>query len=208
MRHHRHNCRKPGFAVLAAYLMLLCCNPDALAPCHFCDPPSCCTADCMAMPHLAVIAISGVTAIVFIAAHGILAIAELTPNPLSKKWLAVAHSEVELKTWVFKTAIVVAANVLVGNGQVQSIIILIAAGWIVYVHIRYVSSPTRAAASCLSSERGRRRGQGPHARNQPVGGVTPGYMPCSRSDLEYPGRADLTSRVSHCHGGGDEIFRI
>lgn len=94
----------------------------------------------MAMPHLAVITISGATAVVFIAAHGILAIAELTPNPLSRKWLAVAHSEVELKTWVFKTAIVVAANILVGNGQVQSIIILIAAGWIVYVHIRYVSS--------------------------------------------------------------------
>lgn len=96
-------------------------------------------ADCMAMPHLATMAIAGVTAVMVIAAHGVLSLAEVTPNPVSQNWLASAHSEVEVKTWVFKTLIVLAANILVGHNQVQSIIILIPAGWIVYVHIRYVS---------------------------------------------------------------------
>jgi hypothetical protein len=91
------------------------------------------------MPHMALMGISGVTALAVIAAHGILSIAEVTPNPLSQNWLASAHSEVEVKSWVFKTVIVLAVNILVGHLQVQSIIILVAAGWIVYVHIRYVS---------------------------------------------------------------------
>lgn len=91
------------------------------------------------MPHVALMAISGVTALAIVAAHGILSLAEVTPNPLSQNWLASAHSEVEVKTWVFKTAIVLAANILAGHLQVQSIIILIAAAWIVYIHIRYVS---------------------------------------------------------------------
>lgn len=94
----------------------------------------------MAMPHLATLAISGVTAVVVIAVHGVLSLAEVTPNPISQNWLASAHSEVEVKTWVFKTAIVLSANILTGNNQVQAIIILLAAGWIVYVHIRYVSA--------------------------------------------------------------------
>lgn len=108
----------------------------------------CRAADCMAMPHLATLAISGVTAVVVIAVHGILSLAEVTPNPVSQNWLASAHSEVEVKTWVFKTAIVLAANILAGNHQVQAIIILLAAGWIVYVHIRYVSAGPQPGSCC------------------------------------------------------------
>lgn len=103
----------------------------------------------MTMPHLAVIAISAVTALGVIAAHGILSLAEVTPNPLSQNWLAAAHSEVEMKTWAFKTLIVIAANILVGNVQAQSIIMLICSGWIVYVHIRYVSDSWLRAGSGL-----------------------------------------------------------
>jgi hypothetical protein len=91
------------------------------------------------MPHLTLMVVSAVAALGVIAVSGLMSLAEVTPNPVSQNWLAAAHSEVEMKTWVFKTAIVIAANILVGHYQVQSIIILIAAGWIVYVNIRYVS---------------------------------------------------------------------
>lgn len=106
------------------------------------------------MPHLTLMVVSAVAALAVIAVSGLMSLAEVTPNPVSQNWLAAAHSEVEMKTWVFKTAIVIAANILVGHYQVQSIIILIAAGWIVYVHIRYVSSDT-PGATCRRDTRGR-----------------------------------------------------
>lgn len=96
-------------------------------------------ADCMVMPHMVLMLVAAVAAVLAIAVSGLMSLAEVTPNPASQNWLAAAHSAVEVKTWAFKTAIVISANILVGNQQVQSILLLIAAGWIAYVHLRYVS---------------------------------------------------------------------
>jgi hypothetical protein len=77
--------------------------------------------------------------LVFIVISGLFALADVTPNPVSQNWLATAHSGVEVKTWVFKTLIVICANALTGFLKVHVTPILIFATWIAYVHVRWVS---------------------------------------------------------------------
>jgi hypothetical protein len=107
----------------------------------------------MAMPHLALEVVAAVGCIIVIAVAGLLALADVTPNPVSQNWLATAHSGVEVKSWLFKTAIVVAANVLAGFGQLQCMLIMIAAGWTAYVHVRYVSRTCGGVGCCRCEPR-------------------------------------------------------
>jgi hypothetical protein len=96
-------------------------------------------ADCHTFPHIANLAVATVFSLVFIAVAGLFALADVTPNPVSQNWLATAHATVEFKTWVFKTAIVICANVFTGFLKLQVTPIMIFAAWIAYVHIRWVS---------------------------------------------------------------------
>jgi hypothetical protein len=96
-------------------------------------------AACHTFPHIANMSIAIVFSVVFIAVGGLFALADVTPNPASQNWLATAHATVEFKTWVFKTLIVIFANVLTGFLKLQITPIMIFAAWIAYVHIRWVS---------------------------------------------------------------------
>jgi hypothetical protein len=91
------------------------------------------------MPHLVSMAVGGVGCILVVAVGGLMALGEVTPNPVSQNWLATAHSEVEVKAWLLKSAMVLCANMLAGYAEVQTVLVMIAAGWIAYVHVRYVS---------------------------------------------------------------------
>lgn len=99
-----------------------------------------CNAECLVMPHLAQLVIAAVFAVIYIAAGGLFALADVTPNPVSKNWLATAHSTVEVKAWALRTLIVLCASLLSGFYKVQTTPILIFAAWLAYVHIRWVSS--------------------------------------------------------------------
>lgn len=72
------------------------------------------------------------------AVSGIMSLGEVTPNPTSQNWLAAAHSNVEFKSWLFKTVLVVSANVLAGLPQLQCALVMVAAGWLAYTHVRWV----------------------------------------------------------------------
>jgi hypothetical protein len=112
----------------------------------------CSAAECRTLPHIAHITVASVFSVVFILVGGLFALADVTPNPVSQNWLATAHAGVEVKTWVFKTAIVLCANVLTGFLKLQVTPILIFATWIAYVHVRWVSVmvPATAATSAFA----------------------------------------------------------
>ncbi|WIA17635.1 hypothetical protein OEZ85_014441 [Tetradesmus obliquus] len=93
--------------------------------------------ECRHFPHIAQLTVACVFSFVFIAVAGLFALADVTPNPVSQNWLATAHAGVEVKTWVFKTLIVVCANALTGHWKGQVTPILIFATWIFYVHVRW-----------------------------------------------------------------------
>ncbi|WIA37851.1 hypothetical protein OEZ86_014704 [Tetradesmus obliquus] len=93
--------------------------------------------ECRHFPHIAHLTVACVFSLVFVAVAGLFALADVTPNPVSQNWLATAHAGVEVKTWVFKTLIVVCANALTGHWKGQVTPILIFATWIFYVHVRW-----------------------------------------------------------------------
>jgi len=134
----------------------------------------------MAMPHFALEVVGAAGAVLVIATGGLMSLGEVTPNPVSRNWLATAHSEVEVKTWVFKTAIVLSANILTGSAQIQSIVILIAAGWIVYVHIRYVSRVRNPVWVYSVGAEGRSRELAEHAQ-----GVCNCWLPSPVASLPH-----------------------
>jgi hypothetical protein len=101
------------------------------------------------MPYLGTMVASAVFAVIFAAISGLFALADVTPNPVSQRWLAQADSSVEFKAWIFKTVIVLCANVLQGIHNVQSLLILIAAGWLAYTYLRWVR--LHVVAAYLSS---------------------------------------------------------
>lgn len=95
---------------------------------------------CFSMPHITHGAVAAVMALLVIIMAGLISLGDATPNPVSQHWMCAAHSQVEQKAFLFKTVIVLSANLLSGHWQAQASIILVAAGWLAYVYVRWVSN--------------------------------------------------------------------
>jgi hypothetical protein len=134
----------------------------------------CSAAECRTLPHIAHLTVASVFSVVFILVGGLFALADVTPNPVSQNWLATAHAGVEVKTWVFKTAIVLCANVLTGFPKLQVTPILVFATWIAYVHVRWVSVMVTATAATSAFAVPCLKWKLPHSGNaSPVRGNSP-----------------------------------
>lgn len=95
--------------------------------------------NCMEMPHLSQLAIAAAFSVTYIAVGGLFALADASPNPVSQRFMASAHSSVEVKAWAFKTIIVLCINLLSGFWKLQAVPILIFTTWMAYVYVRWVS---------------------------------------------------------------------
>jgi hypothetical protein len=82
--------------------------------------------------------ISSVTALLVFGMGFMVALADMSPNPASRRWLAQSHSGVEVKAFLLKTAMVLCANMFVGNWELLSGSVLIFTGWLPYVYLRWV----------------------------------------------------------------------
>ena len=94
---------------------------------------------CLEMPHVAQLTVSVIFAALHIAVGGLFALADVSPNPVSQRFMATAHSEVEVKAWGFKTLIVLCINLLSGFWKLQAVPIMIFAFWLAYIYVRWVS---------------------------------------------------------------------
>jgi hypothetical protein len=93
---------------------------------------------CGSTEHLIQLAVCGALALVHMAIGGALALGDVTPNPVSRHALATAHSSTPVKAWALRTLIVLSANLLTGFWKLQGCMMLIAVGWLTYVHVRWV----------------------------------------------------------------------
>jgi hypothetical protein len=92
------------------------------------------------MPAAIHVAVGAAIALLVAAAGALFAFADVTNDLKSRMWMANAHAAVELKGWALRTLIVLSSNLLIGNPQAQSLINLVAAGWLAYVYLRWVSA--------------------------------------------------------------------
>lgn len=96
---------------------------------------------CLEMPYVAQLTASAIFAVLHIMIGGLFALADVSPNPVSQRYVATAHSEVEVKAWGFKTLIVLCINLLSGYWKLQAVPIMIFAFWMAYTYVRWVSCP-------------------------------------------------------------------
>lgn len=103
--------------------------------------------NCMEMPYQAQLAVAAVFTLIYIAVGGLFALADTSPNPVSQRFMATAHSAVEVEAWAFKTLIVLCINLLSGFWKLQAVPILIFATWLAYVYVRWVSTSAALQAA-------------------------------------------------------------
>mmetsp|Transcript_27632 Transcript_27632/g.60501 ORF Transcript_27632/g.60501 Transcript_27632/m.60501 type:complete len:2143 (+) Transcript_27632:192-6620(+) len=78
--------------------------------------------NCMAMPHLALMALGGITCIVFMFSAGAMLVAACDLNPIARGLLASPTAWMRLKVLCAKTAIIIAADTLDSTYKVQTLL--------------------------------------------------------------------------------------